>query len=233
MASDISLLCQLQTFGICSMAACRRAAEESHRGSQYSPVGVGGSARSLQRVILVKKLRGGADGKLFEFIDGSAIPRVIKDALKRIRRQWRHGSAVLIPAFNYFGYSEREDVWLSEVVAKVAAYNFSAAIHAGELVVEIDEQELDGGTTARVDRSTLGEILESEAGRRRAYRRETVYEGLRPSGRQAWATWRTLAEGAQATVSTMFGPHRGSLAYACAGRLDACRPIPQRHVDHR
>ena len=169
--------------------------------------GRGGPRRPVSsKGYLVKKLLGGANGKLFEFVDGGAMPHLIKDTLKRIRKQWRHGSAVLIPTFNYFGYSERRDVWLSEVVARVAAYNFSAAIYAGELVVEIDEQELDGGRAFRVDRGTLGEVLDRDARRRRAFRRDTVYEGLRPSGQQAWATYRTLAEGTHATVSTMFGP---------------------------
>ena len=103
---------------------------------------------------LVKKVLGGSDG-LFEFIASKTTPRLIGDALKRIRKTWRHGSVVFIPAFNYFGryfpsiVDGARSSGLSDIVAKVAAYNFSAAIHAGNLVVEINEEAV-GGDTRRV-----------------------------------------------------------------------------------
>ena len=149
---------------------------------------------------LVKKTLGGSDGRPFKFIKGKTMPSLIGDALEHIRRKWRHGSVVFIPAFNYFG----RDHWLSDIVAKVAAYNFSAAIHAGNLVVEINEEAV-GGDSRRVDGEELAALLEEEGERVRAYRRETVFEGLRPSGRHAWAAYKTLSEGQRETVSTMLG----------------------------
>ena len=150
---------------------------------------------------LVKEILGGSDGRLFDFIDSQARPPLIADELQRIRKKWRHGSVVFIPAFNYFG---RYDVWLEDIVAKVAAYNFSAAIHAGNLVVEIDERAVEG-KTRRVDRTSIATLLENESKRVRVHRRGALFEGLRPSGLHAWAAYKTLSEGEQETVHTMLG----------------------------
>ena len=158
---------------------------------------------------LIKKILGGSDGP-FEFMASKTIPRLMGDALKRIRKTWRHGSVVFIPAFNYFGRDFPSVVdgarsnGLSDIVAKVAAYNFSAAIHAGNLVVEINEEAV-GGDTRRVDGEGLPALLEKERERVRVHRRETFFEGLRPSGLHAWAAYKTLSEGRRATVRTMLG----------------------------
>lgn len=153
------------------------------------------------RGYLVKKLLGGAKKKLYQFIDQQDIPPVIDAVLSRVRQQWGHGSVVMIPAFNYFGRDWR----LADVITRVTAYNFSAAIHAGELVVEVDETAIQGRTSQRLDRNNLGDILERDAERVRRFRSDSAYHGLRPSGQHAWATYQALAHGKTASVQTGVG----------------------------
>lgn len=156
------------------------------------------------RGFLVKRLLDGTNGKLFSFATGKEIPSIIRDALDRIQRNWRHGSAVMIPAFNYFG-SDDDDQWLATIITRVAAFNFSVAIHAGELVVEIDETQLEGGTATTIDRSNLNDILEEEGQRRRAFRSDTWYGGLRPAGQDALGAYRAVSQGSRALVKTAIG----------------------------
>ena len=153
------------------------------------------------RGFLVKKLFGGNENKLFSFLSGEEVPPVVDRALAKVRKAWGHGSVVMIPGFNYFGFDAG---WLADIVKRVAAFNFSAAIHAGHLVVEVDEREADRGTASRVDANTLGGILEAERERVRVYRKDTWYRGLRPSGQNAWAAYQALLL-PQSLVQTALG----------------------------
>lgn len=154
------------------------------------------------RGFLVKKLLDGTNGKLFSFATGKEIPSIIRDALDRIQKDWRRGSVVMIPAFNYFG---SDDQWLANIITRVAAFNFSVAIHAGELVVEVDEEQLEGGTATRIERSNLNDILEEEGQRRRAFRSDTWYRGLRPAGQDALGAYQAISRGSRAVVNTGIG----------------------------
>lgn len=151
---------------------------------------------------LVKKLLGGDEGQLFKFASAKDVPTLIGQALSKVRKEWRHGSVVMIPSFNYFRLDD--DRWLTTIVPLVAAINFSASIHAGELVVEVDETALDG-TFERVDAGNLRKLLETVRDRKRAFRSDSWLRGLRPSGQNAWAAYRVLSEGRQAVVPTMAG----------------------------
>ena len=155
------------------------------------------------RGYFVKKLLGGQGNKLFEFATAGEVPPVIKTALSKVRKEWRHGSVVMIPAFNYFGFES--DRWLADIIPLVAALNFSVAIHAGKLVVEVDETAVDGGTFKKVDADNLREVLESVRDRVRAFRSDTWLSGLRPSGQDAWAAYQALSQGRLARVPTMAG----------------------------
>ena len=173
---------------------------------------------------LVKKLLGGSDGAIYDFLNKEAIPAVIDDALKQIRKEWGHGSVVMIPGFNYFG--GHYDHWLRDIVRVVAGYNFSAAIHEERLVVEVDEVAFERGEKTILDKTNLANLLEGESDRQRAFRRNTMFEGLRPSGRNAWAAYKTLATGEQASVATPLGVIKASLlvpAPAGTTRLDLFR----------
>lgn len=148
---------------------------------------------------LVDGFRSGEDGT-YEFMSTKCIPTVIDVSLKEIRSRWGHGTVVVIPAFNYFG----GDSWLWEVVSKVSAYNFNAAVHQGRLVVEVEDlDDIDGGQ--RLDSDTLGAVLEAEGSRTRSARKGSFFEGLRPSGQHAHEAWLTLVEGDGHRVTTSAG----------------------------
>ena len=154
------------------------------------------------RGFLVKKLLDGTNSKLFSFATDREVPSIIRKALDRIQRDWRQGSAVMIPAFNYFG---DDDKWLVDIITRVAAFNFSVAIHAGELVVEVDEEQLEGGTLTRVNRGNLSNILEEDGQRSRAFRSDTWYRGLRPAGQDALGAYLAVSRGSRVMVSTGVG----------------------------
>ena len=163
----------------------------------------GGKYPLSARGHLVKKILGGKDGQLFKFASGKDVPVLVGQALSKIRKEWRHGSVVMVPSFNYFRLDD--DRWLTTIVPLVAAINFSASIHAGELVVEVDETAFLDGTRERVDAGNLRKLLETVRDRKRAFRSDSWLRGLRPSGQNAWAAYRVLSEGKQAVVPTMAG----------------------------
>ena len=77
----------------------------------------------------------------FEFANSGAIPGMISAPLDDIARRWRHGSAVILPAFNHFGERDRS---LGDMVAEATACNFFVAIARGELVVTVEDFRDDG-----------------------------------------------------------------------------------------
>ena len=166
---------------------------------------------------LVDGFKGGEDGT-YDFIDESSIPGLVAASLEEITTQWGHGSAVVIPAFNYFGDEGERLLW--DIVSKVAAYNFGAAIHHGRLVVEVDEDDglpdRDRVGVQRLDSEALSAVLESESERDRSFRKGSFFEGLRPSGQHAHAAYRTLETGDRHRVPT------------CAGAVDVrlLQPAP-------
>lgn len=133
---------------------------------------------------LIDGFRNGLDGNLYNFMDAGHFPVIMK-RLDQILSEWGHGSVVMIPAFNNF----RNDMSLWEVVSKVAAYNFCAAIHQGKLLIEVK----NGKETRKLDKAVLAAILEQDKERIRAARSDSPFEGLRPSGQNAYSILKTLA----------------------------------------
>ena len=154
------------------------------------------------RGYLVKKFSDGKNNKLYSFATGKEVPSIVGDALSRIRRDWRHGSAVIIPAFNGFGNDVKA---LADIITRVSAFNFSVAIHDRELVVEVDARQLPGGTVTRIDSVNLATVLEAAGQRRRAFRSDSWYRGLRPSGKDALAAYQVLSRGERALVNAVVG----------------------------
>lgn len=146
---------------------------------------------------LVDGFKNGEDGA-YEFMSAKCIPTVIDGSLQEIRSRWGHGTVVVIPAFNYFG----GDRWLWEVVSKISAYNFSAAIHQRRLIVEVEDL---GEEAQRLDSGALGTVLEAEGNRTRSARKGSFFEGLRPSGQHAHEAWLTLVKGDGHRVTTSAG----------------------------
>ena len=91
----------------------------------------------------------------FEFATRDAIPGIISAPLDDIERRWRHGSAVILPAFNHFSEQDRR---LGEMVAEAAACNFFVAIARGELAVTVEDLRDDGaGNISNAEGRTRGE----------------------------------------------------------------------------
>ena len=134
---------------------------------------------------LVDGFRDGLDGNLYDFIQ-RRHPRLVMDSLDKIASDWGHGSVVMVLAFNSF----RAPVSLWDVVSKVAAYNFCPAIFQGKLAIEVN----DGDDVRRLDRHALEDVLEKDKDRARAARSDSFFEGLRPSGQNAYSILKTLAD---------------------------------------
>ena len=134
---------------------------------------------------LINEFRNGLDGNLYNFID-PPYPRIVKTYIDRIESEWGHGSVVMMLAFNKF----RSNTSLWEVISKVASYNFGAAIYRGKLVIEV----IDSTDTRVLDSNAIEPILEQEKQRIRSARSDSFFEGLRPSGRNAYSILRTLTD---------------------------------------
>ena len=102
---------------------------------------------------LVEGFANGADGKPYKFMSSRIIPNIIKARLDKIWQDFGHGSVIAIPAFNRFGDGRKREL-LRDVVFKVAAYNFSAAIQEGKLSVEVFNGEGDDENVS-LNRETL------------------------------------------------------------------------------
>ena len=155
---------------------------------------------------LINGFRSGKDGA-YDFISAASIPDILDACLTEIEAQWRHGSAVVIPAFNYFGDEKNRSLW--DVISKITAYNFNAAIQHGRLAVEVDEDDVlvDAAKEGvrRLDADTLRDVLERESEHKRSARRNSFFDGLRPSGQHAYAAYLTLEEGDRDRMTTSAG----------------------------
>lgn len=156
---------------------------------------------------LVNGFRSGNDGA-YDFMSATSIPDILDACLTEIETQWKHGSAVVIPAFNYFG-DEQNRHFLWDVIFKITAYNFNAAIQHGRLAVEVDEDDVledaDKMGVRRLDADTLRGVLEHESEHKRSARKHSFFYGLRPSGQHAYAAYLTLEEGDRDRMTTSAG----------------------------
>lgn len=133
---------------------------------------------------LIDDFRNGLNGNLYDF--SACHPEVVTNRINQVVSEWGHGSVVMMPVFNDF----RSDLSLWEVVSKVAAYNFCAAIQQGKLIIEVD----DSTDRRKLDRDTLEGVLAQDKDLTRAARSDSFFEGLRPSGQNAYSILRTLAD---------------------------------------
>ena len=158
--------------------------------------------------------RNGNNGKLYHYATGQAIPALIGDDLKTIRETDRHGTVVVIPAFNHF----REEHALWDMVAKAAACNFFQAIEEKQLKVQVEDLRPGENPIPQVlDHTTLRETLKvhREDKRSRAFL----------SGQKAFEAYEVLRSGESHTVQTKMGVIRVKLLGRNSGkaRVDLCR----------
>lgn len=144
--------------------------------------------------------------KVYDFIEASDIPSSLAADLSWISKEWGHGTAIHIPAFNYFD----EDNSLWDIVKRVAAYNFGVALCKGTLVVEVDEGDVyvydEGGPRIRrLDKATIEGVLEEDVDRQRAARKDSFFAGLRPSGQNAHSIYLSVNDGEGHIVNTELG----------------------------
>ena len=142
----------------------------------------------------------------YEFIEGSTIPSSLAADLSWIRKKWGHGTAIHIPAFNYFDDDE-EKFSLWDIVKRVAAYNFSVALCEETLIVEVDEGDVcqEELGIQRLDRDTIETVLEEEANRPRAARKDSFFAGLELSGQNAHSIYLAMIDGEHHLVNTALG----------------------------
>ena len=102
---------------------------------------------------------------LYNYATGRQLPGLIAEALDIIEAETRHGTAVIIPAFNHF--LEDQDLW--SMVSQAASANFFVAIEKGDLVVSVDDDRSGAGKLLWVlDRSNLADVLNTHRDKRRA-----------------------------------------------------------------
>ncbi|WP_419864077.1 hypothetical protein [Candidatus Poriferisodalis sp.] len=102
------------------------------------------------------------------------------------------GTVVCIVGFNDF-YRDDDDPTAAESICRVAAANFSDAVHAGRLHVIVEDEQL--GSVAEVTAETLGAILGPTAGQRRAPKQGQI------NGSRAHAAWQTVDAGSRINVA--------------------------------
>lgn len=171
-----------------------------------------------------KHLRGGdgffirdfqaGHGSLFDYSKGPGLSGVIAKALAAIKRKNGHGTAVIIPAFNNF----LEDQPLWSMVAHAASANFFVAIDDGKLEVSVTDNRPDSNAAARtLNRSTLSEVLEEHANKRRA--------SAFLNGRRAFEAHRAYRRGTKHLIDTSAGRVGAHLIESENGttRVDLCR----------
>lgn len=153
-------------------------------------------------------------GTLYDYPSGDKIPKLIASDLNRIRRTNKHGTAVIIPAFNYF--LEKSDLW--DIVSHAASANFFVAIDEGELEVNVEDARKRGALERwSLDRSSLSDVLETH--------REKQRSSSFLSGRKAFEAHRTFRAGNRHQLTTSEGTFEIRFADNPSGaiRFDLCR----------
>ena len=164
---------------------------------------------------LVKRLRDGQDGIIFDCPRDDDIPKVIHDHLMDILSDVGHGSAVIIPAFNNF----RESRSLWEMVAEATACNFFQAVAEGSLVVEVEDLTEHSGLGPQVlDRRSIRHVLKNNRDKQRS--RAFL------SGKRAYGAYDALTRSTvRSSVTTSQGSIQIRILNKSSGipRVDLCR----------
>ena len=162
------------------------------------------------------------EGVYYTFPEGSSIPPLIRNEVECIRDEHGHGAVVVIPAFNHF--EDERSLW--KIVSHAAVCNFFKAIHAGQLVVEVEDHSYgkqdsgEGPDIQILDKGNLSgtlQLYEKEAriGRRGAFL----------TGSKANEAFSTLVDGTLHTIKTSQGDVQVSLRLCDKGKpgVGLCR----------
>lgn len=138
---------------------------------------------------LVNRLRSADFFDPYEFATGEEIPRLLAEEIEKIRKQWGHGAAIVIPGFNHF----REDTTtLWNTISKAAAKNFFAAIQSDRLCIKVEEN----GESNVLNSDSIEDVL---IGCREQKNATFI------SGRRAHEAWITLKKGKDFMLETEIG----------------------------
>ncbi len=154
------------------------------------------------------------NGKLFAYSRGPGLSALILDALKQIKSETTHGSAVIIPAFNHF--LERDTLW--DMVSHAASANFFVAIEDGQLEVTVeDHRERADAVSSTLNRTTLAEVLRAHENKQRA--------PAFLNGRRAFEAHQAYRVGERHRIKTSAGEIEIRLLESPSGatRVDLCR----------
>ena len=182
----------------------------------------GGHAVIASWVVPHEKYQQSGDGFLikafrnasYEYAKGSSLPGMIGKNLDDIQNHSRHGTAVIITAFNNF----RESHSLWDMVSKAASCNFFQAIEEGRLAVQVEDYRPgQSGETKKLDRSTLKRVLVAN----RNEKRSKAFL----SGKKAFEAHEALQFGKAHVVQTKIGEIRVRIRERASGspRIDLCR----------
>ena len=127
----------------------------------------------------------------YRFAEDGKIPPAVDLILDRIENQYRHGSAVVLLAFNSF----RDDKNPAESILRVAARHFYPVIRTGRLIIRTEQGEY----IRILDESRAAKLLRTGQKERRRSRSDSI------SGSKAHAIWRTLNFGEKKHADTQFG----------------------------
>lgn len=126
------------------------------------------------------------------------LPPLITKDVDWITQNHMHGTAIIVPAFNYFKEPPEK---LSDLVFESAARNFFPAIQEGRLIVEFEDLrfEQNAGDLLILDRVKLKEVLEE--GRENKRKKPGAFI----SGSRAYSAYMTFQKGEKHTIPTEHG----------------------------
>lgn len=154
-------------------------------------------------------------GTLYKYASDSKAPKLIANELDRIQNVHKHGTVVIIPAFNHF-LEEESDLW--DMVSHAASANFFVAIEEGELEVRVEDFRSNGEPKCRsLNKKSLARVLEEHSDKRRS---ASFLSGLK-----AFEAHKTFRRGSRHELPTSVGKIKIHLAENPSGttRIDLCR----------
>ena len=159
----------------------------------------------------------GFSGGSYNYANGFALPHLISKNLDDIHKHSRHGTAVIISAFNHFRHAKSHtSLW--DIVSKAAASNFFQAIQEGRLVVQVEDHSPGNPMPAvALDASNLRDVLEDNRNEKRA-------RGFL-SGQKAFSAHKSLCFGKSHVFKTSLGLVGLRIRERASGtaRVDLCR----------
>ena len=126
------------------------------------------------------------------------IPKVIQPILKEVRENYKHGTAVAVPSFNYFCDDDHSDLNFCQTVARAVACSFFPAIEHKQLEVTLWNKDK---ILQSIDHANVNQVLGS-------FRDEKNLSAGFLSGFKACIAHKTMSEGRPAWIPVLGGKVR-------------------------